>query len=220
MQTKKVFSFIGNVIFVTTIGSATMVTSKGKNMTRKVNHTVEDIIINRSSRYAMSGESISDAELNQLLEAARWAQSSYNNQPWRFIYAKRGTKKWDTLFNLMVPFNQSWAKNAAVLMVVVSKNTLDFNNQPSITHSFDAGAACQNMALQGTKQGLVVHGMEGFDYKRAKKDLHIPDGYTVEAMFAIGKPGNIEDLPEELRAREVMSDRKLITDFVFEGEFK
>ena len=87
-------------------------------------------------------------------------------------------------------------------------------------HSFDAGSAWQNLALQASLNNLVAHGMEGFDYDSAKKELHIPDGYTVEAMIAIGKPGNKDDLPPELKKREEPSDRKPVETFVFEGRFR
>ncbi len=189
-------------------------------MNRKPNYPIADFILNRWSPRAMSGEPLSDNELFRLFEAARWAPSSYNGQPWRFIYAKRETPHWDKLFNLLVEFNQSWAKNAAALVVVASRDTFEYNGKPERTHSFDTGAAWENLALQGTINGLVVHGMEGFDYKKAKESLGIPDGYTVEAMIAIGKPGKKESLPKELQEKEVMSDRKPITEFVFEGKFK
>lgn len=186
---------------------------------RQAQYPIAEFIINRWSPRAMSGESMSDEELMSLFEAARWAPSSYNNQPWRFIYAKRETPQWDTLFNLMVEFNQSWAKNAAALIVVVSRDTFEFDDKPARTHSFDTGAAWENLALQASVDGLVAHGMEGFSYKRAKEELNIPDGYTVEAMIAVGKPGNKDDLPQELREKEVLSDRKPLREFVFEGMF-
>lgn len=187
---------------------------------RKADHKILDLILNRWSPRAMSGESISDEELNALFEAARWAPSSYNNQPWRFIYAKRDTPAWDSLYNLMVQFNKDWAKNAAVLIVIISRNTFAYNNKPSRTHSFDTGSAWQNLTLQAASQGLVVRGMEGFDYAKAKEVLHIPDGYTVEAMCAVGRPGEKEDLPKEMQENEKPSDRKPITEFAFEGVFK
>jgi len=93
------------------------------------------------------------------------------------------------------------------------------NDKPARTHSFDTGAALQNFALQGRGNGLVVHGMEGFDYDRAKSELNIPDGYTVEAMFAVGKPAPKETLPQDLQEREEPNDRKKVDEFVFEGEF-
>jgi nitroreductase len=184
---------------------------------RSTAQPVHDIIANRWSPRAMSGESISHKELMQIFEAARWAPSSYNGQPWRFIYAHRGTPHWDTLFNLMVPFNQAWATKAAVLVVVVSANNFEHNGAPSVTHSFDTGAACENMSLQASSMGLVAHGMGGFDYDRAKKELHVPDDYTVEAMFALGHPGKVNDLPEGMRAYEKPGDRKPVEGFIFEG---
>lgn len=183
-------------------------------------HPILEVILNRYSPRAMSGENISHEELLQMFEAARWAPSSYNNQPWRFIYAHRDTPAWNKLFNLMVPFNQSWTKNAGVLIIALSAKNFGYNNKPSRTHSFDTGAACENLALQGEAMGLVVHGMEGFDYDRTKKELNIPDDFTVEAMFAIGRPGDIQDLPKELQEKETPSGRKLIEEFIFEGSVK
>lgn len=186
---------------------------------RKVQFPVNKIFPTRWSPRALSGEPITPEELSTLFEAARWAPSSFNNQPWRFIYAQRNTEAWATIFNLVGEFNQSWTKNAAVLIVVVSKNNFDHNNKLSRTHSFDTGAAWQNLALQASLMGLVAHGMEGFDYDKAKKELHIPAGYTVEAMVAVGKPGKKENLPAALKEREQPSDRKPIQSFIFEGTF-
>lgn len=184
---------------------------------RESKYNILPTILNRWSPRAMSGEKITQDELMALFDAARWAQSSYNNQPWRFIYAMRDTKFWETFFGLLVQFNQDWCKNAAVLAVAFSKNNFEYNEKPSRTHSFDTGAACQNLALQGFASGLVVHFMEGFDYDKAKKDLSIPDGFTVQAMFAVGRPGKIENLSAELQKRENPSDRKPINEFVFQG---
>jgi nitroreductase len=186
---------------------------------RETKYNVAPMILNRWSPRAMSGEKITQEELVTLFDAARWAQSSFNNQPWRFVYAIRDTSNWQTIFNLLIPFNKEWCKNAAALVVVISKNNFDLNNKLSRTHSFDTGAACQNFALQGFSMKLVVHGMEGFDYDKAKKDLNIPDEYTVEAMFAVGRPGNIQNLSPDLQKKEVISDRKTIDEYVFEGQF-
>lgn len=187
---------------------------------RKPSYPANHIFIDRWSSRAMSGESLSQDQLMTLFEAARWAPSSYNNQSWRFVYACRDTVYWNNLFNLMDPFNQAWAKNASVLVVVASKRIFDFNNKPSRTHSFDAGAAWMSLALQGSMMGLVTHGMEGFNYDKAKITLAIPDDYTVEAMVAIGKPGHTQDLPVDLQKREEPSDRKQLSEIVFEGAFK
>ncbi|MFH1832007.1 MAG: nitroreductase family protein [bacterium] len=187
---------------------------------RKVTYPIDNIFIKRWSPRAMSGQPVSKKELMQLFEAARWAPSSYNTQQWRFIYAHRETKHWEKFFNLLVPFNQSWAKNAGALIVIISKKTFEFNNKSSRTHSFDTGAAWMSMALEGSINGLVVHGMEGFDYERAQKELDIPEDFQVEAMCAVGKPGKVRDLPAELQDKEEPSDRKLLQEIIFEGSFK
>ena len=178
------------------------------------------MILNRWSPRAMSGEEISDMELMRLFEAARWAPSSYNGQPWRFIYAKRNTEHWDKLFNLMGDFNKSWTKNAAVLLVIISRKNFEHDEKPSVTHQFDAGAAWENLALQGETQGLVTHGMQGFDYEKARTDLSVPDAFDVMAMVAIGKPAPKEILPPEVRQREHPSDRKPLSEIIMEGHFR
>lgn len=183
-------------------------------------YPIESLILNRWSPRALSVEGIDDTTLMTLFEAARWAPSSYNGQPWLFLYAKRETPSWKSFFDLLVPFNQSWAERAAVLVVVCSRTHFAYNNEPSRTHSFDAGAACENLALQGHAIGLVVHLMEGFDYDKAAYDLNIPPLYSVQAMIALGKPGKIELLPKELQEREKPSDRKPLSSMVIEGKFK
>ncbi len=187
---------------------------------RKATYPIGNIFLQRWSPRAMTGEQLSEQKLLSLFEAARWAPSSYNNQPWRFLYAKRNTKEWDVFFDLMVEFNQSWAKNASALVVVVSKKTFDFNGKPAQTHSFDTGAAWMSLALQATKQGLVTHGMQGFDYDKAKKVLNVPDDYNVEAMLAIGKQGEKDLLPKEMQDKEEPSDRKKLSEIAWEGKFK
>src|SRR5438046_5160868 len=97
----------------------------------------------------MSGERISEQELMQLFEAARWAPSSFNAQQWRALYARRGTEHWPVFFDLLVEGNKSWAKNAAVLVLFISRKTFDYNNERSITHSFETGAGGVKFALQG-----------------------------------------------------------------------
>lgn len=186
---------------------------------RTTEFAIDEIFLKRWSPRAMSGEPIELNQLLKLFEAGRWAPSSYNGQPWRFIYALRDTPAWEKLFNLMVKFNQDWTKDAGALVVVVSKKTFEFNGKPARTHSFDAGSAWMSIALQGSIDGLVVHGMEGFDYDRAKTELNISDDYTVEMMFAVGKPGKKENLPKEMQEREFPSDRKKLEELIFEGTF-
>jgi len=190
---------------------------KGQDF-RKPDHDIEPFFVNRWSPRAMTGEEITRKELMRLFEACRWAMSSMNNQPWRFLYALRNTPHWETFFNLLSPGNQAWCRNAAVLLVMVSKTTFD-NGKPARTHSYDTGAAWYSFALQGTMMGLVVHGMQGFNYDRAKELLGVTDEYQVEAMAAAGRPGNREDLPQNLQEREVPSQRKKVEEFAFEGGF-
>src|SRR5262249_45127214 len=146
--------------------------------------------------------------------------SSYNNQPWRFLYAKKNTPSWPLFFNLMVEFNQGWAKNASALLVVISAKNFESNNKPSRTHSYDTGAAWMALALEGSWRGYVVHGMEGFDYEKARKDLNIPDDFEVEAMAAIGKRAPVSQLSPELQKREAPSTRKPASEIAIEGKFK
>lgn len=184
---------------------------------RKPEFPVDSIFIYRWSPRAMSGEVISKGELMPLFEAAKWAPSSYNNQPWRFLYAIKDTVYWKIFFDLLTDFNKQWVKNAGALILVLSKKNFEFNNKPSITHRFDTGSAFENLMLQGNLLGYVVHAMEGFDYNKARKELNISDDYDIECMVAVGKPGKKGDLPDELNKQESPSQRKKINEIAFEG---
>jgi nitroreductase len=186
---------------------------------RRSEYGADDLFLNRWSPRAMSGETLDQQTLLTLFEAARWAPSSNNNQPWRFLFARRETELWPPFVSLLNEGNRLWAVNASALIVVISKTTFDFNEKPARTHSFDAGAAWENLALQGTFLGLVVHGMQGFDYERARALLKIPEKFQVEAMVAIGKPGLKEALPDHLQEREFPSPRKPLVDWVAEGPY-
>ena len=192
---------------------------KGSIEIRKVEKNINRIFVNRWSPRAMSGEEISHDDLMGLFEAARWVPSSYNNQPWRFIYAKRNTDHWQTFISFLAEGNKIWAQNAAVLVVVISRKNFEFNEKPAITHQFDAGAAWENLALEATSRGLVTHGMQGFDYNQARKELDVPENFDVMAMIAIGKLGKKENLPLDLKEREYPSDRKPLEEIVMEAKF-
>jgi nitroreductase len=187
---------------------------------RHPDHPIESIFIIRWSPRAMSGEPLSDADLNRLFEAARWAPSTYNEQEWRFLYARRETPHWDTFFSLLVEGNQQWCGNGAVLLVICSHKVFERNGKPNPVHTFDTGAAFENLALQGAQMNLVVHGMAGFDRGKARALLNVPDDYDVEAMAVIGRPGNPDDLPEALRDREVPTGRKPVAEIIGEGAFR
>lgn len=187
---------------------------------RKPNHPINPLIAGRWSARAMTGEPLSNSEIASLFEAARWAPSAYNNQPWRFLFAKQNTPHWDLFFNLLVPFNQQWCAKASVLGISLARKTFFHNNKPSRTHAYDTGAAWALLSIEGASRNLIVHGMEGFDYAKARLTLHIPDEYEVLAMFAIGKPGPKENLPPEIQAKEMPSPRRPIEEFAFEGIFR
>jgi nitroreductase len=185
---------------------------------RKPQHEIEDLFIERWSPRSMSGEKIEKKELMKLFEAARWAPSAYNSQPWKFIYVTPDSEKWDDFFSCLIEFNQQWVKNAGTLMILASRKNFEHNNKPSPTHSFDTGSAWQNLALQGSKLGLVVHGMSGIDFEKAKQVAELDENHEVMAMAAVGKPDSKEKLPESMQDKEFPSDRKKIEEFVFENK--
>ncbi len=187
---------------------------------RKSTYQINPLILNRWSPRSMTGEELDNEEIMSLFEAARWAPSSYNNQPWRFIYAKRNTEHWDRLFNLLAEGNRAWAKNSALLVVVISRKNFEYNEKPAITHQFDTGSAWENLALEAFSRGIVAHGMQGFDYDKARIDLEIPIDFEVMAMIAIGKKGSRDNLSPELQKKEKLSDRKPLKDIVMEGIYR
>ena len=153
---------------------------------RKSTFKINPIILNRWSPRSMTAEELDDNTIISLFEAARWAPSSYNNQPWRFIYAKRNTKYWDKLFNLLAEPNKVWAKNAALLVVVISNKNFEYNGKFSITPQYDTDAAWENLALEASSRGLVAYGMQRFDYEKARNNLEISEDFVM-AMMVIGK---------------------------------
>ena len=190
---------------------------------RSSDYPIDPLFLERWSPRALSGEAISQADLMTILEAGRWAASSYNSQPWRFLWARRDTPHWATFFGLLNPFNQSWAKEASALVVLVSNSLMRppgaEKDVPSHSHSLDAGAAAANIALQATKMGWFVHGMVGFDMDRAFAELGVPQGHRVEAAYAIGRLGDKSRLSEALQARETPNERRPLSELAFEGGF-
>ncbi len=187
-------------------------------MNREPTYPIDPLFLHRRSLRAMTGETIKKELLFSLFEAARWAPSSYNSQPWRFLYAMRETEAFSLFFSFLVEFNQGWCKNASSLVLVLSHKVLA-KGKPSITHSFDTGAAVENLSLQGMLHNLVVHSMQGFNYERAQKELKIPSEYQVEAMIAVGIPADKEVLSKELQEKEVPSQRKPLEQILCEGTF-
>jgi nitroreductase len=196
-----------------------MAIPKGSTV-RQADYPIDPLFVDRWSPRAMSGESISEEDLFTLFEAARWAPSAGNTHPWRILYAHRDTEQWPVFFDLLVERNQVWCRNAAALLVFISRTMNEQTGKPLRTHTYDTGAAWENLALQGTMRGLVVHGMAGFDYAKAKQVLSVPDDFTVEAMAAVGKPGRVNDLPPDFQARESPNTRRPVSELVCEGRYR
>ena len=182
---------------------------------RSTEYEISDIFLKRYSARAMSGEKISKEEIMTLCEAARWAPSSMNEQPWRFMYAMRDTEDFNLFLSFTNEGNQSWCKNAGALIIELSKKNFS-NEKENFAHSFDAGAAWENLALQGVNMNLVIHPIGGYNKEALIRELNIPKEYEVEIMISVGRPGKIEDLPEKFQEREKPSQRKNLEEIVFE----
>ena len=194
-------------------------------MTERVaEYPIDSIFVRRWSPRSLTGEAVSPAELHRLFEAARWAASSYNSQPWRFVYATRDSAAWPEFLDLLNPFNRSWAEKAGALIVVLSRLSMAMPNKdervPSHSHAFDTVAACAYLALQAVHSGLVTHTMVGFDLDRAGTLVGMKEDYRVEAMIAVGRQGPAEALPEAVRAREQPNERLPQAQFAFEGRLE
>ncbi|MEM7077358.1 MAG: nitroreductase family protein [Pseudomonadota bacterium] len=159
-------------------------------------------------------------ELNTVLEAARWAPSCFNAQPWRFAYVHRDSLAWPDWLACLVDANRAWAQHGSALIAVISRSEYERNDKPAPTHSFDAGAAWMSLALQAAKLGLITHAMQGFDQSLVRNTLSVPEVYDIPALVAIGFPGQLEGLPKELRQREAPSSRKTLNEIVFENNFE
>jgi nitroreductase len=187
-------------------------------MPRTPAHPVDPLFPRRWSPRAMSGAPVDREALLTLLEAARWAPSGGNGQPWRFVSARRGTPAFDAFLAALVPGNREWAHAAGALVLLAARTVRD-DGKPAASAAFDAGAAWMAFALQGTLSGLVVHAMGGFDAAAARAAAALPAGVEPQVMIAVGHPGPVEALPERLRAREVPSDRLPLGELAFEGRW-
>jgi nitroreductase len=191
---------------------------------RTADHDIDPIFLNRWSPRAFTGEDIPEDVLRSLFEAARWAPSALNIQPWRFVYARRGSAEWAPLFEALMEMNQAWVVNASVLAYAISDK---FRRKPGAeptanrSHSFDTGAAWAYLALQARHLGWAAHAMGGFHVDKAHEATGAPESdYRIEAAIAIGRPTDASVLPESYRAREVPSGREPVGSFVFEGRLK
>jgi len=184
-------------------------------------YPIHDLLKRRWSPRAFSSQMVEPEKLRSLLEAARWAPSSYNEQPWSFFIATREDEaEYHRLLNCLVPGNLAWAQQAPVLMLSVAKLNFNHNGKPNRHAWHDVGQAVADLTLQTTALGLVMHQMAGFDPQRAREQFHIPEDHEPVAMIAIGYSASPDNLPEPLREKELQPrQRKALESFVFTGEW-
>ena len=179
--------------------------------------SVHELIRARWSPRAFSDRDVSNEDLKTIFEAARWAASSYNEQPWRFLVARKSEPElYEKILGLLVPNNQEWAKAAPVLMIMVAKRTFSHSGSPNLYGVHDTGQALAHVFLQATALGLHGHGMAGFDRERARKELNIPDDYDFGAAVALGYAGSPDELPERYQKSEAAKrTRKPLNEIIF-----
>ena len=182
---------------------------------------IHELLAKRWSPRAYDERPVEPEKLASLFEAARWAPSSNNEQPWRFIVAeKREESQWNRLFACLVEGNRRWSQRAPVLLLSLASLNFEDEGKPNRHALHDTGMAVENLALQAAALGLAAHQMAGFDAEKARIDLKIPAGYEPVAMIAIGYPGDPNVLADHLKQREVAPrTRRPITQFVFSGEW-
>ena len=191
------------------------------SLQRKSQYPIDSMFTCRWSPRAFDGSVMAADDLRTILDAGRWAPSSFNYQPWRFLYATRDdAANWARFLDLLIPFNAIWAKEASVLLSILSETTMGSPDKPSHSHSFDAGAAWSAIALQSTLMGYHAHGMVGIDMDKTRAELGVPDGFRIEAAVAIGRMGDPASLPEKLQAREEPSNRKPLEEIAYSGNFR
>jgi nitroreductase len=181
---------------------------------------IHPLLARRWSARALDGRSLEPEKLRAILEAARWAPSSNNEQPWRYlVFDGRDPAALEAARSCLVEGN-AWAGKAPVLLLSVAKETFTHKEKPTRHGQHDTGLASENLVLQATDLGLVTHQMAGFDAQKARQLFQIPEGFTPMAMIALGYPGKIEDLPDELRKREMAPrTRKPIEEWAFAGKW-
>jgi nitroreductase len=182
-------------------------------------YPIHPLIASRRSPRAFASTSVEAEILASLMEAARWAPSCMNEQPWSFIVATKENKSdFDRLLGCLVEFNVQWAQHAPVLLLSVARLTYEATGKLNRHALHDVGQAIANLTFQATALGLVVHQMAGFDVEKARREFSIPQDYEPVAAAAIGYPGYSAELPEKLRKKDASPrERKALTNFVFEG---
>lgn len=188
---------------------------------RQPDWEIDPLFLLRWSRRSFTGAHVPPDVLMALFEAARWAPSARNAQPWRLLYARRDTPNWPVFLELVYERNRIWARHAGALVLLVSQSSIIEDGTPTAwrTHAFDAGAAWAHLALQAERLGWNVRAMGGFDRDRAAITLKLPDHHEAQIMIAIGRAGSAETLPDHLRSLEQPTTRRRVVDFAFEGAF-
>lgn len=182
---------------------------------------IHELLRERWSPRAFSPKTITPEIIDRLFEAARWAPSSRNEQPWRFIYGAKPSEDFDRLLSCLVSGNQVWAKNAALLIATVGKTNFDYKNRENRTWMHDLGLGVANLVTQATAEGLYAHQMGGVKLEEMRETLDIPEGYEPLTMIAVGYLGKKEDLPEDVSQTEKNERTRLALDEIrFEGKFK
>ncbi len=184
-------------------------------------HPIHEHLANRWSPRAYAADRpVSREQLAQLFEAARWAPSSSNEQPWSFMVGEKGGETWTKVFDTLVPFNQAWAKNAPVLVLGLARKVFQRNGTPNIHAKYDLGQAVSMLLTQATSLGLTTHQMAGFDRDKARAAFQVPDDQEIGAVIAIGYQAELSVLPPELQEKETAPrSRNKIDTFVFAGDF-
>ena len=191
------------------------------SMKASTDHRVHELIAKRWSPYSFDERSVTDEDLCSLFEAARWAPSSYNEQPWSYIVArKENAKEFERLLSCLVEANQVWAKAAPVLALGIATLRFVRNDKPNRAAIHDLGLAAGNLVLEATARGLFIHQMIGILPDKAREIYEIPEGYEPMTGIAIGYAGDPNALPEELRERDfVRRPRKPLKEFLFSGKW-
>jgi nitroreductase len=173
-------------------------------------------ILKRWSPRAYSDKPISPENLKTVFEAARWAASSFNEQPWRFLVGHRGDETYKKIFDSMVEFNQGWAKRAPVLILSAGKKTFTQNGSPDRHGLYDTGAATAYLSLQATALGFHTHSMGGFDQDKARQAFNVPEDFEIGAVTALGYLGDADTLPDQMKQQELATrQRKPLSEIVF-----
>lgn len=180
---------------------------------------IHDLLRRRRSPRAFANRPVAREQIHLMLEAARWAPSAFNEQPWRFVVAtQEQPEAYERLLGTLNDRNAVWARRAPLLILSVAKLTQGNTDQPNTYAFHDVGLAVGNLLAQATALGLVAHQMGGFDAARAREAVGIPAGFAPVAMIAVGYPGDAEMLPEDLRARErAPRTRKPLSEIVSLG---